>query len=86
MSDREPAAGEMIPVFATTQRGSVHRAAHPDYKGPLPVDGADDEILNQVGNAWRREDGNYVIQLVAFPVTGELLVRFDKPYHPSKGK
>jgi hypothetical protein len=86
MSEKEPASGDVIPVFATVQRGSVQRAAHPDYKGPLPVDDEEDEILSQVGSAWRREDGTYVIQLVVFPVTGQLLLRLDKPYQPETGK
>ena len=74
MSETEQRSAETIPVFATIQRGGVQRAAHPDYKGPLPSEGGE-EILSSVGSAWRKQDGSYLIQLFAFPVNGLLLLR-----------
>ncbi len=73
-SETEPTTTELIPVFAIIQRGSIQQAAHPDYKGPLPYERAE-EILNRVGSARLEPDGSYLIQLVAFPITGELLLR-----------
>lgn len=74
MSETEQRAAEAIPVFATIQHGGVRRAAHPDCKGTLPSEG-EEEILSRVGSAWRQQDGSYLIQLVAFPVNGQLLLR-----------
>jgi len=82
MSERHSGSAEEIPVFSTMHRGGVQRGAHPDYKGPLPSD-SDEELLSRVGSAWRRQDGNYLIQLVAFPVNGQLLLRLVEERRPS---
>jgi hypothetical protein len=81
-SGKEPESAEIIPVFAIVRRGSVQRAAHPDYSEPLSSEG-EEEILNRVGSAWRQQDGSYLIQLVAFPVNGQLLLRplTEKEFH-----
>jgi hypothetical protein len=72
--EEEPKSAKIIAVFAVVRRRSVQRGAHPDYKGPLPSEG-EDEILNRVGSAWQQEDGSYLIQLVAFPINGQLILR-----------
>ena len=82
MSERHPGSEERIPVFSIRHRGSVQRGAHPDYKGPVPSD-SDEEILSRVGSAWTTQDGNYLIQLVAFPVNGQLLLRLAEERRPS---
>jgi hypothetical protein len=73
-SETEQRSAETVPVFAITSLGGVRRAAHPDCKAPLPSKGGE-EILSRVGSAWRQQDGSYLIQLVAFPVNGQLLLR-----------
>ncbi|RAP78574.1 hypothetical protein [Paenibacillus montanisoli] len=54
------------------------QAAHPDYKAPLPKAFADD-VVQRVGTAWRQEDGSYIINLTAFPVSNQLLIRRPRP-------
>jgi hypothetical protein len=84
MSESEMGALEPIPVFGITPRGGVQRAAHPDYKGSISSESRE-ETLNRVGSAVRRKDGSYLIQLTAFPVNGQLLLkpRTEDEYHTS---
>lgn len=64
----------MIDVFSIVQRTSAQQAVHPDYKGPLPSQRGE-EVLATVGRAFRQQDGSYLIQLTAFPLNGQLLLR-----------
>jgi hypothetical protein len=73
MSETASRPEKPIPVFSISHLGGVQRAAHPDYKKPMPADDCD-EIRTRVGSAWRRADGSYVIQLVAVPVNGLMVL------------
>ena len=61
-------------MFSIIHRAGGQQAAHPDYKGPLPS-GRGEDVLNRVGTAWRQRDGSYFIQLMAFPVNGQLVLK-----------
>jgi hypothetical protein len=74
---------EWMPVFTSAASfGDTRHAAHPDHKGPLPAS-RDDTGSLRIGTAWCTADGSYVIELVAVPVNGKLVMR--KPHedeHP----
>lgn len=63
-----------MPVFVLVQRNQAMHAAHPDHKAALPEVHAEDSV-QRIGTAWLEENGSYVIQLVALPVNGRLLMR-----------
>lgn len=69
---------DWMPVFVMIPARRTHYAAHPDHKGPTPkatqiADGAD--FLQRIGTAIQQEDGSYLIELAALPVSGRLLMK-----------
>jgi hypothetical protein len=66
---------EWMPVFVlVVAHGNTVQAAHPDHKEPLPTVQAE-AGAHRIGTAWRAEDGSYLIDLIALPVNGRLLIR-----------
>ena len=71
-----------MPVFALVGSNKVVHASHPDHKAPVPQ-AQTQHNMQRVGTAWLEEDGSYLIQLVALPVNGTLLMRPPRPdEHP----
>lgn len=64
-----------MPVFLLLGDGASHVAAHPSHGEEIPAQPQPDPVLTRVGTAHRHADGGYVIDLVAVPLTGRLLLR-----------
>ena len=65
-----------MPVFLVFQAKRVHHASHPNEKSPASkteVSGTD--VLQRIGTAIQQDDGGYLIDLVALPVNGKLLMK-----------
>jgi hypothetical protein len=67
---------ESMNVFAVTREATQTRhAAHPDHLGPIPEDTHQAEVIQQVGTAFRQNDGSIQIRLDCIPLSGRLLIR-----------
>jgi hypothetical protein len=68
---------DWMPVFLVIPAKRTHHAAHPDHKGKTPnavqVRGTD--FLQRIGTAVKQEDGGYLVELAALPVSGKLLLK-----------
>jgi hypothetical protein len=73
-----PTEPDWMPVFVLIERRRGAQAAHPDHKAPLTPDYSED-VVQRVGTARREADGTYIINLVALPVNGQLLMRPPRP-------
>jgi hypothetical protein len=66
-----------MPVFLVFPARRSHHAAHPDHKGAIPksteVHGKD--FLQRIGTAIIQDDGSYLVELAALPLSGRLLIR-----------
>jgi len=66
-----------MPVFLIFPAKRHHYAAHPDHKGAIAksteIEGTD--FLQRIGTAVKQEDGSYIVELAALPVSGRLLIR-----------
>ena len=72
-----PTETKWMPVFVVWETFKSVYAAHPEHKGeigPARETRAQD-YEQRIGTAYRQDDGSYVVQLTALPVSGRLLIR-----------
>jgi hypothetical protein len=66
-----------MPVFLVIPAKRSHHAAHPDHKAAIPqptqILGAD--FLQRIGTAVQQEDGSFLLELFALPISGRLLMK-----------
>lgn len=66
---------DWMPVFLIVDGATSHVAAHPDHKGETLREPESEPVLSRIGTARKAGDGGYVVDLVAIPLSGRLLLR-----------
>lgn len=62
-------------VFSVVKLGTSRRyAAHPDFRGKVPEDYDEPDVLQPAGTVHRRDDGSFLIQLTTVPLNGLLVL------------
>jgi hypothetical protein len=68
---------DWMPVFLVMPARRANYAEHPNNKGERPAralkEGTD--FLQRIGTAVKQDDGSYLIELAALPVSGRLLIK-----------
>jgi hypothetical protein len=66
-----------MPVFLVMPATLSHHASHPDHKPAISKrnEKTGTDVLQRIGTAIQQEDGGWLVDLLALPVDGRLLIR-----------
>jgi len=66
-----------MPVFLVFRAERSHHAAHPDHPGAIPeaTETLGEDFLQRIGTAIQQDDGSYLVELAAVPVSGTFIIK-----------